>query len=59
MEAPKERRNITDNKQENNQPKKPIRKEEKDKIKRNEKCPCGSGKKYKNCCYKKESNPYS
>ena len=22
------------------------------KIKRNEKCPCGSGAKYKNCCYK-------
>ena len=21
------------------------------KIKRNQKCPCGSGKKYKKCCY--------
>ena len=25
-----------------------------DKIKRNEKCPCGSGKKYKKCCKWKE-----
>jgi uncharacterized protein YchJ len=24
------------------------------KISRNEPCPCGSGKKYKNCCYYKE-----
>lgn len=24
------------------------------KIGRNEPCPCGSGKKYKNCCLKKE-----
>jgi uncharacterized protein YecA (UPF0149 family) len=23
------------------------------KVSRNEKCPCGSGKKYKNCCYPK------
>jgi hypothetical protein len=26
------------------------------KIGRNEKCPCGSGKKYKYCCYSKDSN---
>lgn len=25
---------------------------------RNDKCPCGSGKKYKNCCMLKEDNPY-
>lgn len=25
-----------------------------DKIKRNDPCPCGSGKKYKACCLKKE-----
>lgn len=30
-----------------NEPKKPVTK---DKIGRNEPCPCGSGKKYKNCC---------
>lgn len=30
-----------------NEPKKPVTK---DKIGRNESCPCGSGKKYKNCC---------
>ena len=26
------------------------------KISRNNTCPCGSGKKYKNCCLKKEKN---
>ena len=26
------------------------------KIGRNEKCPCGSGKKYKYCCYAKDRN---
>lgn len=25
------------------------------KIGRNEPCPCGSGKKYKNCCFKKDN----
>jgi hypothetical protein len=25
-----------------------------EKVHRNEKCPCGSGKKYKNCCLKQE-----
>ena len=29
------------------------------KIKRNELCPCGSGKEYKNCCAKKRINPES
>ena len=32
--------------------KKPVVK--KDKIGRNDPCPCGSGKKYKNCCLGKE-----
>ncbi|MBD1372200.1 preprotein translocase subunit SecA [Hazenella sp. IB182357] len=32
--------------------KKPVRKS--DKIKRNDPCPCGSGKKYKNCCQSNE-----
>ena len=26
------------------------------KVKRNDKCPCGSGKKYKKCCLKKKTN---
>jgi hypothetical protein len=28
------------------------------KLSRNESCHCGSGKKYKNCCLKKEHSPY-
>ena len=39
---------ITDNKEEKKSVSKPIGK----KIQRNEKCPCGSGKKYKHCCGK-------
>ncbi len=31
----------------------PVRKSQKEKIGRNEPCPCGSGKKYKKCCEKK------
>lgn len=34
--------------------KKPIRRVEK--VGRNDPCPCGSGKKYKNCCLKKEKS---
>ena len=30
--------------------KKPVRKKAEEKIGRNDPCPCGSGKKYKNCC---------
>lgn len=30
-----------------------------DKPKRNDPCPCGSGKKYKNCCYGKDQSPLS
>lgn len=26
------------------------------KVGRNEKCPCGSGKKYKSCCYEKDKD---
>ncbi len=28
------------------------------KIGMNDPCPCGSGKKYKKCCYLKADNPY-
>jgi preprotein translocase subunit SecA len=31
----------------------PARKAEKDKVGRNDPCPCGSGRKYKNCCMRK------
>ena len=34
--------------------KKPVRKSADEKIGRNDPCPCGSGKKYKNCCMGKE-----
>jgi uncharacterized protein len=27
-----------------------------EKVGRNDPCPCGSGKKYKNCCFQKEQN---
>lgn len=30
-----------------------------DKPKRNDPCHCGSGKKYKNCCLKKDSSKFS
>ncbi|NLF80400.1 MAG: hypothetical protein GX572_04315, partial [Clostridia bacterium] len=30
----------------------PVRKSNEQKIGRNEPCPCGSGRKYKNCCGK-------
>ncbi len=30
-----------------------------EKIGRNDPCPCGSGKKYKNCCLTKETSKYS
>jgi len=32
------------------EPKKPKVKDDKDRIGRNDRCPCGSGKKYKKCC---------
>ncbi len=35
---------------------KPVVKKASEKIGRNDPCPCGSGKKYKNCCMLKESN---
>ncbi len=34
--------------------KKPVRKTAQEKVGRNDPCPCGSGKKYKNCCLGKE-----
>ena len=43
-------KNISTNRgQDNSQVKKPVRRMEK-KVGRNDPCPCGSGKKYKNCC---------
>ena len=33
----------------------PRKPEAKKKVGRNDPCPCGSGKKYKNCCMKKQS----
>lgn len=46
VEKPAERRMVTN--QGDSEPKQPIRVGKK--IGRNEPCPCGSGKKYKNCC---------
>ena len=34
--------------------KKPVTKKAEEKVGRNDPCPCGSGKKYKNCCLGKE-----
>ncbi|MBQ8807689.1 MAG: SEC-C domain-containing protein, partial [Clostridia bacterium] len=33
--------------------KKPVKKAAEEKVGRNDPCPCGSGKKYKNCCMDK------
>ncbi len=33
----------------------PRKPEAKQKVGRNDPCPCGSGKKFKNCCMKKQS----
>ncbi len=53
VERPKERENITSNHGGGKPAKKqPIRKTPEQKIGRNDPCPCGSGKKYKNCCGK-------
>jgi preprotein translocase subunit SecA len=48
VETPKEQKYVIENKQEEEAPKKPLRKEKQ--IGRNDPCPCGSGKKYKKCC---------
>ncbi len=51
VEAPKERKDIQENRSDGAPVKKqPVRTEKK--IGRNDPCPCGSGKKYKNCCGK-------
>ena len=52
-ERPQERQNLSSS-HEGDAPLKrqPIRKAPAEKIKRNDPCPCGSGKKYKNCCGK-------
>ena len=36
--------------------KKPVKKTAEEKVGRNDPCPCGSGKKYKNCCIGKEED---
>jgi len=53
VERPKERENISSNRG-GSAPakKKPVRKTPEQKTGRNDPCPCGSGKKYKNCCGK-------
>lgn len=51
VERPQEREDIHSNRESGTPAKKkPIRKLPEQKIGRNEPCPCGSGKKYKNCC---------
>ena len=52
VERPQERDNITSNHGGKPAKKQPIRKTPEQKIGRNDPCPCGSGKKYKNCCGK-------
>jgi len=53
MERPKEREGLSSN-HDGSAPKKkmPLRRSTEEKIGRNDPCPCGSGKKYKNCCGK-------
>ena len=50
-ERPQERKDLSSN-HDGSAPKKrqPVRKAPAEKIRRNDPCPCGSGKKYKNCC---------
>ena len=52
VERPQERDNVTSNRGGKPAKKQPIRKTPEQKIGRNDPCPCGSGKKYKNCCGK-------
>ena len=52
VERPQERENITSNHGGKPAKRQPIRKTPEQKIGRNDPCPCGSGKKYKNCCGK-------
>ena len=49
VQAPQERKTV-ENKNVEEGPKQPVRNEKK--AKRNDPCPCGSGKKYKKCCGK-------
>ena len=51
VERPQERENLSSNRGTDKPNKKqPVRKAPEQKIGRNDPCPCGSGKKYKNCC---------
>jgi preprotein translocase subunit SecA len=58
VEAPKERKNIVASHggDESAAPKKKAPVHAEAKIGRNEPCPCGSGKKYKNCCGRAQNN---
>ena len=48
---PPERRAMTENRSDGTPAKRqPVRKSAAEKVGRNDPCPCGSGKKYKNCC---------
>ncbi|MGI6065837.1 MAG: preprotein translocase subunit SecA [Bacillota bacterium] len=48
VEEPQQRKNVVENKNVEEGPKKPVRKGKQ--VGRNDPCPCGSGKKYKKCC---------
>ena len=50
VERPQERQNITSSHGGPPAKKQPVRKTAAEKVGRNDPCPCGSGKKYKNCC---------
>ena len=50
IERKENTKNVTTNESEESAPKRKPKKSKK--IGRNEPCPCGSGKKYKNCCGK-------
>ncbi|NLF79721.1 MAG: preprotein translocase subunit SecA [Clostridia bacterium] len=52
VERPQERQDISSNRDGAPAKKQPVRKSNEQKIGRNEPCPCGSGRKYKNCCGK-------
>ena len=52
VERPQERQNLSSNHGGAPAKKMPVRKNSEQKVGRNDPCPCGSGKKYKNCCGK-------
>jgi preprotein translocase subunit SecA len=52
VERPKERQDISSNRDGAPAKKQPLRRNSEQKVGRNDPCPCGSGRKYKNCCGK-------